>query len=285
MSTWRRRWAGCAVVGCWPWWWFRKDVETYTHPLKLNKSMRVGALVAVVCSLCPLLSVAIQAPVSVLSWNIHWQQGSDHIKGGREAAREALLKLAHSTNASITVAIELEANSTEPVELAWPGWTQINGSCPSVLAGKTGDALLLAVDSEQFTILKSGGGCLGGSSARGYTADARAFAVALVRPPHPVAGCPEGLCLIALHSPHINITQGAPTVSSVCGEPRSRCTVAIGDFNAPVKKRPPPISHATVEERLMQLLGNETEPLSAAAPDVNTCCYPETKYLGVSFCA
>jgi hypothetical protein len=139
--------------------------------------------------------------------------------------------------------------------------------------------LLLALDSERFSVIKSGGGCLGGSSAGGYKSDARAFAVALVKPSQAVSGCP-GLCLIALHSPHINITQGADTVSAVCGDNgRKACTIAVGDFNAPIQKRP--LISVTVAERLKQLLGHESGPVTVAAPDVNTCCYPETKYLGI----
>jgi hypothetical protein len=109
-----------------------------------------------------------------------------------------------------------------------------------------------------------------------------------VDPPVPVAGCEEsGICVIAVHCPHINITQGTATVAEVCGAAAAagsgRCVVAVGDWNAPVAHRPPPITNSTVRERLSQLLGwSELElELTASAPDVNTCCYPTTKYLGI----
>ena len=71
-----------------------------------------------------------------------------------------------------------------------------------------------------------GGGCLGGDAGGGYRPDARAFAVALVKPPAPgVPGCEAGLCIIGLHAPHVDITEGADTVAAVCGEARHKCTV------------------------------------------------------------
>ena len=217
----------------------------------------------------------------ILSWNVHWQQGSDFIKGGRAAALTKLAQLVQQSGSSITAAIELETTSTEPVARNWPGWEQVNGSCPPLPGKKTGDTLLLAFNSSQFRLLAHGGGCLGGDSGRGYTADSRAFAVARVEPPEPVVGCPDGLCLLALHSPHINITNGTSTFTKVCGDEPTRCLVAMGDFNAPVKHRLPPYPPITIVDRLNQLMGAVGAPLSVAAPDVNTCCYPEKKYLGI----
>ena len=86
------------------------------------------------------------------------------------------------------------------------------------------------------------------------------------------------VCVIGLHSPHINITAGADTVARVCGGGRPECTVAMGDWNAPVAKRV--FNPYTVSDRWAQLVG--TPPaFSVAAPDVNSCCYPEVKYSGV----
>ena len=150
------------------------------------------------------------------------------------------------------------------------------------MGGATGDALALGLDGSKWAIAAQGGGCLGGSTAGGYTADARAFAVALAKPALPVPGCPAGLCVIALHSPHINITRGSATVERVCGAARRQCTVAMGDWNAAIKHPPgvPSWEQHTVAKRWQQLV--RTPPtFSAAGPDVNTCCYPETKYSGV----
>ena len=145
-----------------------------------------------------------------------------------------------ANSADVAVAIELEVDSATPVDLpstGLAGWLQVNGSCPGLTPMDTGDALALAVDGAKWAIAAHGGGCLGGSTANGYKADARAFAVALATPAAgwesaAVAGCPAGICLIALHSPHINITEGAATVAKVCGPARSQCTVAMGDVRA-----------------------------------------------------
>ena len=69
------------------------------------------------------------------------------------------------------------------------GWTQVDGSCPGSASG--GDAMLLAV-GPRFSVLGSDGGCLGGHAGGPYKADSRAFAVALVKPPSPVAGISFG---------------------------------------------------------------------------------------------
>jgi hypothetical protein len=115
------------------------------------------------------------------------------------------------------------------------------------------------------------GGCLGGHAGGVYKADARAFAVALAKPPPPgVDGCEQGICLIGLHAPHIDITLGADKVAAVCGDARHKCTVAVGDWNAPVSKQP--FCDYTVRDRWGQLLGAapQASPL-AAEPDQNTC--------------
>lgn len=220
------------------------------------------------------------SPLRLLSWNVHWQCGSDHIKGCRDAAAARLAELARGAGAGVVAAIELEADSETPLDLTLrglQGWSQVNGSCPGA-AGRTGDALALAV-APGYTVAASGGGCLGGATAGGYTADARAFAVARVVPPAPVRGCGAGVCLVALHSPHINITEGAAVVARVCGPQRHACTVAMGDWNAPIWAAPPAWEHgANATDRWAQLIGGP-EP-AVGAPDVNTCCYPESKYRG-----
>jgi hypothetical protein len=80
----------------------------------------------------------------------------------------------------------------------------------------------------------------------------------------------------------------------VCGEARHQCTVAVGDWNAPVSRQP--FCNFTVRDRWEQLLGGggggaEGEVAVSvgtgagvgqliAAPDENTCCFPESKYRG-----
>jgi hypothetical protein len=87
--------------------------------------------------------------LTVLSWNVHWQCGSDHIPGCRHAATSKLVALAQQHSADVIVAIELEHNDTAPLDLpshglpgTYPPWTQVNGSCPGAAPGKTGDALV-----------------------------------------------------------------------------------------------------------------------------------------------
>lgn len=233
--------------------------------------MPLGLLQAALCAVLP------ASQWGVLSWNVHWQCGSDHIPGCREAATKRLLQLAHEHDANVIVAIEFEASVSQPINLHLhgmaSGWTQINGSCAGNVTN-AGDAMSLAV-GPGFGVLKSDGGCLGGHAGGVYRADSRAFAVALVKPPSTVAGCPN-VCVIGLHSPHVDITQGVDKIARVCGESRHGCTVAIGDWNAPVSREP--FCNYTVADRWTQLVGT-TEALWAA-PDELTCCYPNSKYTG-----
>lgn len=232
------------------------------------------------------MAAAVQASnalLPVLSWNVHWQCGSDYVVGCRTFATKKFLDLMAKTAPDVAVIIELEADSNNPVNLvgdgALPGWNQVNGSCHGRLSS-SGDALALLLH-ESYKIRFSGGGCLGGAAVWPYTPDARAFAVALVDPPFKVKGCElSGLCIIALHSPHVNITEGQETVEKVCGVAKQNCVVAAGDFNAPVVHRLPPITQSTVHERLSQLLLTSIT-ITAAAPDVITCCYPPVKYFGI----
>ena len=213
----------------------------------------------------------------VFSWNVHWQCGSNYISGCREAATKQLLQLAHEQNANVVVAVELEVSESQPIDLRShglaSGWAQINGSCSSHETSG-GDAMALAL-GPGFGVLKSDGGCLGGHAGGAYRADSRAFAVALVTPPNPVAACPN-VCVIGLHSPHVDITLGGDKVAQVCGEARHRCTVAAGDWNAPASKQP--FCNYTVAERWGQLVGGADALW--AGPDELTCCYPNSKYHG-----
>ena len=250
-----------------------------------------------VAVLCPFAGAASGTPLNltVLSWNVHWQCGSDHIPRCRSAATSKIIELAAKHAANVIVAVELEHNDTAPIDLpshglptAYPRWAQVNGTCPGA-PGKTGDALALVLGSdwELQQVYRNGkyealadGGCLGGDAGGVYKADARAFAVALAKPPQPgVKGCEKGVCLIGLHSPHIDITKGADKVAAVCGEARHKCTVAVGDWNAPFSKQP--FCNYTVQDRWGQLLGAASQTAKlVAAPDENTCCFPESKYLG-----
>ena len=227
--------------------------------------------------------------LSILSWNVHWQCGSDHLPGCREAATQKFVELSKTHAADVIVAVELEHNDTAPIDLpshldASRGpWTQVNGSCPGA-PGKTGDALALVLGpgwevqaATQGGTLLADGGCLGGDAGGVYKADARAFAVALVKPSPflwpGVDGCEMGICLIGLHAPHVDITEGAAKVAAVCGEARHQCTVAVGDWNAPFGKKF--FCKYTVADRWLQLIGSPAagsaqagarKPTLAAAP-------------------
>jgi len=212
-------------------------------------------------------------PLRILSWNVHWQCGSDHIPDCRARAIQRFVALAAQHHASMVVSIELEANDTTPIDLpshGLTGWVQYNGSCPGPSSTQSGDVAAVSL-APGFRILRAGGGCMGG-------ADARAFAVALVMPPTEVHGCPDGVCLIGLHAPHGAISRAASDqVAAVCGTVRQGCTIASGDWNAPVSSLIP--LWRTVPQ-LWQQLVNTSSPITHAVPDVNTCCYPETKYRG-----
>ena len=177
--------------------------------------------------------------LTVLSWNVHWQCGSDHIPGCREAATERLLQLAQENRADFIVTVELEESVSQPIDLRShglsSGWTQVNGSCPGN-ASNGGDAMAMAV-GPGFSVLKADGGCLGGHAGGVYKADSRAFAVALVRPPTPVVAACPALCVIGLHSPHVDVTLGADKVERVCGDARYACVVAAGDWNGMPRTR------------------------------------------------
>jgi len=241
-------------------------------------------LFTVLMAVCTTIgSAASDSNLRIMSWNVHWQCGSDHIQGCRADAIKRFVTLAHDNAVNVLVSVELEANGTTPINLPTQGlhgWSQVNGSCAPPTPEQSGDVAAVSL-APGFKVLASDGGCLGGQDAWwGQKADARAFAVALVEPPSPVAGCPKGLCIIGLHAPHNNITLGQDKVQRVCGEARHGCTVASGDWNAPVTT--PSIINPVqwdVTTLWARLLGNMTTPL-VALPNENTCCYPAYRYLG-----
>ena len=242
-------------------------------------------LLSAVLLLSTSLASTTTTPLSVISWNTHWQCGSDHIPGCRASATNVLVELAANFSADVVVSVEMETSATAPLDFATSArlgtaWTQVNGSCAGGEVG-SGDAMALLLRSASFGRVKaSGGGCLGGDAGGVYKASARAFAVALVEPASPqrgVAGCPDGLCIIGLHAPHIDITKGADVVASVCGEARHACTIAAGDWNAPVTRQS--FCNYTLADRWSQLVGT-VSPITAAGPDALSCCYPQLKYFG-----
>lgn len=218
--------------------------------------------------------------ILILSWNVHWQCGSDYIKGCRANATERFIQLQQETRADVVLAVELEATDTQPVDLVAAGmgdhWKQVSAGCAAVGTG-SGDAIALLLDTAQYKVEASSGGCLGGKAGGPYKADARAFAVALVTPlQKKVAGCKK-LCMVGVHSPHVAITNGSDTVAAVCGDVKDTCTVAVGDWNAPVSHQP--FCNYTVADRWSQLVGGPASALYGV-PDQLTCCYPNTKYNG-----
>jgi hypothetical protein len=224
------------------------------------------------------LAATATAVWNLLSWNVHWQCGSDYIPECRANATSRIAELASEFAADVVVAVKLEVSQSQPTDLRRSlgvGWTQINGSCPGNETNG-GDAMALLL-KDGFRVVGSDGGCLGGHAGGIYRADSRAFAVALVKPPArmAVASCPT-VCVIGLHSPHIDITLGAAKVANVCGAARVGCTIALGDWNAPFSRQP--FCNFTVADRWSQLVGGTAA--TWAAPDQLTCCFPQSKYRG-----
>ena len=161
----------------------------------------VAATVASAMEEAPRNSGGSSVQLNILSWNVHWQCGSNFIKGCRANATQRIIAMQQQVKADVVVAVELEQTDTTPVDLVAAGmgvhWEQISGSCAAVDGG-SGDAIALMFDTTQYTVEARGGGCLGGAAGGGYKADARAFAVALVTPSKKkVAGC-DKLCVIGV---------------------------------------------------------------------------------------
>merc|ERR1712166_1111199 len=107
-------------------------------------------------------------PLRILSWNVHWQCGSDHIPDCRARAIQRFVALAAQHHASMVVSIELEANDTTPIDLpshGLTGWVQYNGSCPGPSPTQSGDVAAVTL-APGFRILRAGGGCMGDSPPR-----------------------------------------------------------------------------------------------------------------------
>merc|ERR1712190_282617 len=108
------------------------------------------------------------------------------------------------------------------------------------------------------------GGCLS------IPIDARAFAVAKVTPPQAAGSCTE-LCVVALHAPHLPITQGKDKVQAVCGALTDTCTVAFGDWN---------IDGSYVAHVWQTLIGSSLPSSAAPQPDDLSCCWPQQSFGG-----
>lgn len=203
--------------------------------------------------------------LSTFFWNVHWEcslaaNGASRSCKSRIGSRFA--ELARQANAQIVASIELSDGPSNPASLAafgLEGWTQVNGPCAS---GDGGDSAALAF-APGWIVEASGGGCLR------WDWDTRAFAVARVRPPTPVQGCPS-LCVVAIHAPHSSINRGKDVVASVCGSAVERCAVAMGDWNVPA---------SGVAGLWASLIGGGGP--GEARPDERTCCYPESSHYGV----
>ena len=83
----------------------------------------------VLCQLLPGLA-ADALSFTVLSWNVHWQCGSDHLPGCRAAATQRFVDLSKQHSANVVVAVELEHNASAPIDLpshglTAHGWTQV----------------------------------------------------------------------------------------------------------------------------------------------------------------
>ena len=111
-----------------------------------------------------------------------------------------------------------------------------------------------------WQVLKEGGGNI--------CCENSGLAVMLVTPPFGVANCDQ-LCLMAVHPGHYPIESGSEIVEDVCGSVRTRCAIALGDWNvdaAGVMGGP-----FNSWERLVG--GN---PPVFVVPNSETCCHPST---------
>jgi len=210
-------------------------------------------------------------PLTTLHWNVHWQcsRARDGSSGDcRAKAASRLVELAKTSGTNIVAAIELADDAGTPVSLpnaGLKGWAQVDGKCSNVNPDLWDSVLMVLAPG--WRVRDSGGGCLNGR------ADTRAFAAARVRPPWDVHGCPE-LCVVALHAPHMQITEGHPTVARVCGAAVDHCAVALGDWNVPIAGG----ANGGVANRWAELVGGS--PPGLVLPNWRTCCYPEWKYHG-----
>eukprot|EP00445_Apocalathium_hangoei_P009967 CAMPEP_0203878534 /NCGR_PEP_ID=MMETSP0359-20131031/23076_1 /ASSEMBLY_ACC=CAM_ASM_000338 /TAXON_ID=268821 /ORGANISM="Scrippsiella Hangoei, Strain SHTV-5" /LENGTH=324 /DNA_ID=CAMNT_0050797747 /DNA_START=15 /DNA_END=989 /DNA_ORIENTATION=+ len=189
-----------------------------------------------------------------LSWNSHWQCSEN--PECLAAATTTFVELTKLSDAHFAVAIQL--GKTSPVDLPSSGllgWTQVDGTCRSAY----GDTLALVL-APGYSVQAQGGGCL----STDY--DARAFAVARVKPPAHVYGCDE-LCIVGIHAPHSPVLQGKSTVASVCADLVQQCVVAMGDWN-----REPEGLLVVWQD----LIGGSSPHI--IAPNERTCCWPEWKY-------
>jgi hypothetical protein len=182
------------------------------------------------------------------TWSVGEACGSDKIPGCRDAAIDYLTNTSNMAfdprEIAIFVTVGLSTEGGEPVDLTTEGllrgknYTQANAVCrPGPLRQSEAAALTLMPG---FTVVASGGGCLG-EETLGHKTEARAFVAALVTTPPAkgmlggeVKGCPKGLCIIGLASRGGSIaSSAADTVKKVCGEDvAASCTVAAGDFGA-----------------------------------------------------
>mmetsp|Transcript_117183 Transcript_117183/g.184329 ORF Transcript_117183/g.184329 Transcript_117183/m.184329 type:complete len:297 (+) Transcript_117183:45-935(+) len=225
-------------------------------------------------------AVAVEHPtLGIFSWNVHYQCGA--FPSCRTRAVDRLKELTHQFGAEIVVSIEFEQNASTPLDLSQgglTGWTPVLGPCLGS-AGHAGDTAALFF-APSITVVAGDGGCLNtpGESAR-------AFAVALVKLPFSVDGCPS-VCVVGLHAPHKNITNGADVIARVCGYIAQTCAIAAGDWNAVINRsnwpvhQPPPKRNITVSQLWKQIVPS-SEPLLAQAPDEESCCYPNSKYFGL----
>lgn len=203
--------------------------------------------------------------LSAFFWNVHWEC-SAAARGAtgncKQRIGERFAELAKEADADVVASIELADSASQPAEISkygLPGWKQVDGPCN---VGQGGDTAALAF-APGWEVEKGGGGCL----RTDY--DTRAFAVARVKPPSPVRGCPR-LCVVAIHAPHTSINAGKDIVQDVCGAAADACGVAMGDWNIP----------ASGVAGLWRALIGGTPP-SLAVPDQRTCCWPESDHYGI----
>jgi len=207
--------------------------------------------------------------VSTFFWNVHWECSVGEAAGSHPDCKEKVgkrfVELASQAGADIVFSCMLADSRTKPSQLKdfglAEGWTQVDGPCVTPYGG--GDTTALAF-GPGWRVDASGAGCLR------HDHDARAFAVALVEPPSPIQDCPK-LCVLGVHAPHSQITQGNELVEKVCGAAAKTCSIAMGDWN---------IRASEVGKHWQALIGGPVP--EEVVPDVKTCCWPEHIHIASS---
>jgi len=183
--------------------------------------------------------------ITTFQWEPHWQCAeADAVCTA--AAQQTFLNLVQESGAQIAAALELKDAST-----VLPDWSS---------SKEYEDAVSIMV-APGWKVQKEGGGNICCNGQRG-------LAVMLVKPPFPVANCDQ-LCLMAVHPGHYPIESGSEIVEDVCGSVRTRCAIALGDWNVDAAG----VLGGSFNSWERLVGGN---PPVFVVPNAETCCHPST---------